>query len=122
VGLCRSTTNLNRLPGWEPGSWGYHGDDGHAFNNSGMGQPYGPTFTAGDVIGCGIDFTVETLFYTHNGADLGSPSSTLGDAIDDLYPTVGLRSMGERVRANFGKEDFMFDIEHYKRFVACRLC
>ncbi|RIB10980.1 hypothetical protein C2G38_2104735, partial [Gigaspora rosea] len=34
-------------------SWGcaYHGDDGHFFC-SGSVKPYGPTYTAGDTIGC----------------------------------------------------------------------
>ena len=51
IGLADGKVNMNRLPGWEDKSYGYHGDDGHSFCSSGNGQPYGPTFTTGDVIG-----------------------------------------------------------------------
>ena len=51
IGLADGKVNMNRLPGWEPHSYGYHGDDGNSFCSSGNGQPYGPTFTTGDVIG-----------------------------------------------------------------------
>lgn len=32
---------------------------------------------------------------------------------DDIYPTIGLESVGEHVHVNFGKEPFMFDIMEY---------
>ena len=57
--------------GWEKNSYGYHGDDGHSFCSSGTGKPYGPTFTTGDVIGCGINLIDNTCFYTKNGINLG---------------------------------------------------
>jgi len=55
IGLSHVTWGINRLPGWDKGSYGYHGDDGNAFCGSGQGQVYGPTFTTGDVIGCGLN-------------------------------------------------------------------
>lgn len=30
-----------------------------------------------------------------------------------LYPTVGMRTVGEIVEANFGQREFLFDIEEY---------
>ena len=57
--------------GWEPDSWGYHGDDGHSFCCSGTGKPYGPMFTTGDTIGCCLNFRDGTAFYTKNGKHLG---------------------------------------------------
>ncbi len=71
VGLSAQGVNMNRLPGWDKHSYGYHGDDGHSFCSSGTGQAYGPTFTTGDVIGCGINLVDGSCFYTKNGHHLG---------------------------------------------------
>lgn len=108
VGLCAQGVNMNRLPGWDKHSYGFHGDDGHSFCSSGTGQPYGPTFTTGDVIGCGLNLVDGTCFYTKNGHHLGIAFT---DLPSQLYPTVGLQTPGEVVDANFGQEPFMFDIE-----------
>ena len=51
IGLADKSVNMNRLPGWEKDSYGYHGDDGNSFSSSGNGKKYGPTFTTGDIIG-----------------------------------------------------------------------
>lgn len=90
IGLSAENVNMNRLPGniisnemfallwslcfstgWDKHSYGYHGDDGHSFCSSGTGQPYGPTFTTGDVVGCGINLIDGVCFYTKNGHNLG---------------------------------------------------
>lgn len=47
VGFCTADVNMDRLPGWEPQSYGYHGDDGNAFRSDGKGRQYGPTFGTG---------------------------------------------------------------------------
>jgi hypothetical protein len=57
IGVSHRSVSLSRLPGWEVNSWGYHGDDGRAFASRGTGESFGPTFTTGDVVGCGIDWT-----------------------------------------------------------------
>ncbi|SCV71321.1 BQ2448_2909 [Microbotryum intermedium] len=128
IGFSHRNVSLSRLPGWEDYSWGYHGDDGRAFCCLGTGEPYGPTFTTGDVIGCGIDWTGmprESMkerhrpkdadkkggaraFFTKNGEFLGYAFSNLHG---NLYPSVGLRTPGEIVKANFGAESFCFDID-----------
>ena len=38
VGLSAQGVNMNRLPGWDKHSYGYHGDDGNSFCSSGTGQ------------------------------------------------------------------------------------
>ncbi|XP_033914413.1 ran-binding protein 9-like [Acipenser ruthenus] len=112
IGLSAQGVNMNRLPGWDKQSYGYHGDDGHSFCSSGTGQPYGPTFTTGDVIGCCVNLINNTCFYTKNGHSLGIAFT---DLPPNLYPTVGLQTPGEVVDANFGQHSFVFDIEDYRR-------
>uniref|UniRef100_A0A672U9Q4 RAN binding protein 9 n=1 Tax=Strigops habroptila TaxID=2489341 RepID=A0A672U9Q4_STRHB len=104
IGLSAQGVNMNRLPGWDKHSYGYHGDDGHSFCSSGTGQPYGPTFTTGDVIGCCVNLINNTCFYTKNGHSLGMEKHYLG-----------LQTPGEVVDANFGQHPFVFDIEDYMR-------
>uniref|UniRef100_A0A665U2P6 RAN binding protein 9 n=1 Tax=Echeneis naucrates TaxID=173247 RepID=A0A665U2P6_ECHNA len=113
IGLSAQGVNMNRLPGWDKHSYGYHGDDGHSFCSSGTGQPYGPTFTTGDVIGCCVNLINNTCFYTKNGHSLGEHCLSLLQP--NLYPTVGLQTPGEVVDANFGQHPFVFDIEDYMR-------
>ncbi|XP_028141566.1 ran-binding protein 9 [Diabrotica virgifera virgifera] len=117
IGLSAQGVNMNRLPGWDKQSYGYHGDDGHSFCSSGTGQPYGPTFTTGDVIGCGVNLIDSTCFYTKNGHYLGT---AFRDLPPNLYPTVGLQTPGEVVDANFGQEPFVFDIEDMMRELRSR--
>ncbi|CAF0743277.1 unnamed protein product [Didymodactylos carnosus] len=110
IGLSTSEVNLNRLPGWDKGSYGYHGDDGHSFCSSGSGIVYGPTFTTGDFVGCCVNFLDNTCFYTRNGYNLGT---SFKDIPTEIYPTVGLQTPNEAVEANFGLMPFKFDIEKY---------
>lgn len=112
IGFCCAENNLERLPGWDANSWGYHGDDGHFFAGSGTGREYGPSFTTADVVGCGVDFADGSAFFTKNGKFLGTAFKGI-DPGKTLYPSVGLRTLGEKVTVNFGHEPFVYDIEQY---------
>ncbi|VDM95245.1 unnamed protein product [Thelazia callipaeda] len=116
IGLCERNVDLNRLPGWDRASYGYHGDDGNFFCSSGTGHPYGPTFKMNDVIGCGIDLVRKSIFFTKNGRNLAEHLNS-GVAIKDvpnvvdLYPMVGLQKHGAIADSNFGQLPFMYDID-----------
>ncbi|RUS75825.1 hypothetical protein EGW08_016417 [Elysia chlorotica] len=112
IGLSAQGVNTNRLPGWDKLSYGYHGDDGNSFCSTGSGQPYGPTFTTGDTVGCCVNLIDNTCFYTKNGVGLGIAFNNLPP---NLYPTVGLQTPGEVVEANFGQSPFVYDIEDYMK-------
>jgi hypothetical protein len=64
------------MPGWDPETWGYHGDDGHKFSNSGMGDSYSETYGIGDTVGCGVD-NERRIFFTKNGKHLGNMATLL---------------------------------------------
>ena len=74
IGFSGSKVALSRIPGWEPDSYAYHGDDGQIFSNTTSGKSYGPKFGTLDVIGCGINFRTRTAFFTKNGHMLGMSS------------------------------------------------
>lgn len=97
IGLSAHGVNVNRLPGWDKHSYGYHGDDGHSFCSSGTGQPYGPTFTTGDVIGCGVNLVDNTAFYTKNGHHLGIAFTDLPVSHSSIRPKAA-HAGAERVR------------------------
>ncbi|ORY44413.1 SPRY-domain-containing protein [Rhizoclosmatium globosum] len=112
IGCCTKDVNLDRLPGWDPGSYGYHGDDGFLFESTGKGKPYGPTYTKGDTIGCIVNFMDNTMSFTKNGILIGVAFRDLKPDVP-LYPTVGFRTHGESMQINFGETLFKFDIEGY---------
>ena len=67
IGFSGAKASLEKFPGWEPESWAYHGDDGKSWCCHNNGKPYGPTFTTGDIIGCGVNFMTGCAFFTKNG-------------------------------------------------------
>ena len=69
MGCSNKHVDLDRLPGWDPPSWAYHGDDGKAYAGN-TGKLYGETFGTGDVIGCQISFE-DGVSFTKNGISLG---------------------------------------------------
>ncbi|KAJ3317492.1 Ran-binding protein 9 [Boothiomyces sp. JEL0866] len=89
VGLSSHNKTSTKLPGVEDGTFGYFAQDGKKYNVK--NSSYGPTYTTGDVIGSFKDFP------------------------DVLYPCVGIRTPGEIIKANFGREEFKFDITQYIR-------
>jgi len=110
LGFSGPKVALSRIPGWEPDSYAYHGDDGQVFSNTTSGKAYGPKFGTLDVVGCGINFRTNTAFFTKNGHMLGTAFRDLKPNMQ-YFPTVGMKKPNETVRANFGQEPFAFDID-----------
>ncbi|GIL63043.1 hypothetical protein Vafri_17192 [Volvox africanus] len=108
IGFADKSFKLTRQPGWEAGSFGYHGDDGKKFIGLGNGEDYGPTFGTGDTVGAGIHLGRQELFFTKNGTKLKVAYRPVRAG---LYPTIGLHSKGETVLVNFGQKPFVFDLE-----------
>ncbi|THW69681.1 SPRY-domain-containing protein [Aureobasidium pullulans] len=109
IGFSGPKASLNRLPGWEPESWAYHGDDGFSFSCTASGKPYGPKFAAWDVVGCGVNFETGSAFFTKNGVFLGEAFHNVRG--DKLYPSVGMKKNNEHLRVNFGSDPFVYDID-----------
>ncbi|KFA75635.1 hypothetical protein S40288_05948 [Stachybotrys chartarum IBT 40288] len=113
VGFSTKAPHLERPVGWEPESWGYHGDDGRAFPGQNVGRTYGPKFHYGDTIGCGVNFHDNTAFFTKNGVRLNVAFHDI--AKGKLYPAVSLKKPNEQIRANFGESPFMYNIDDIVR-------
>ena len=79
IGVGPSDYALNRHPGWDMHSVGYHSDDGglfHSFDYYSR-RNFGPTCAVGDVMGCGVvfeDFAGHAMvWFTKNGRVVGRP-------------------------------------------------
>lgn len=109
LGLATEEFQLDKIPGWVADSYGYHGDDGQAFHNSGQGKPWGPRYTAGDVVGCGINFQTGEVFFTKNGEFLGVAYK--GAKLNKYWATMGFRNPKAKARVNFGAAPFKFNFQ-----------
>ncbi|XP_015226162.1 PREDICTED: SPRY domain-containing protein 3-like [Cyprinodon variegatus] len=105
VGLVPPSHKLEHQPGWLPHSVAFHADDGKLYNGSTVGQQFGAKCCRGDRIGCGISFDSDdgqiTVFFTKNGEEIGRVDIP---ASDDLYPAVGMHSLGEEVVLDLNAE------------------
>ncbi|KAK5948397.1 hypothetical protein OHC33_010571 [Knufia fluminis] len=113
VGFSSSFFSLERLPGWEPQSWAYHGDDGKIYD----GQPNGHTYRSGfgerDIIGCGIDFNKGSAFFTKNGHDLGVAFKDINFPSTPIFPCIGMKKHnGILISVNLGQGPFVYDVRN----------
>ncbi|KAL2143086.1 hypothetical protein VTI28DRAFT_365 [Corynascus sepedonium] len=117
IGFASKDTSTSRAPGWEPDSWGYHGDDGHSFASQNVGKAYADTFGVGDTVGCLINFRLNHALFTKNGRELpiAFKNVPFKDVKGKLYPIVGLKKKEDHIMANFGQRPFMFDIDGYMK-------
>lgn len=111
IGLTHSSSTTHTHPGHSPNTWGYHSDDGLAWeegdivdsNNNYQLPPYG----VGDTVGVGVNFETKTAWLTKNGKLLGSPWCMMEGR---LWPVVGVGERGTEVSVNFGDggKEFMW--------------
>eukprot|EP00941_MAST-03F_sp_MAST-3F-sp1_P002539 g2539.t1 len=121
VGFTNHDFPLIKYPGTEVGSYGYRSEDGKKSGDISGDETYGPSYTTGDIVGCGINFCKQTIFFTKNGNHLGTAFSNI-PGILTLYPTVGLHSPNERICFNFGEKPFRYDIENLRRIQHRTVC
>ena len=107
VGVASGELSLNRFPGCERASYGFHGDDGRCYINGSRGDAYSSAFRRGDIVGCGVIVSRGELFFTRNGEQLPIVARGLAGP---FHAVVGLHSLGESIRANFGRTPFAFDV------------
>lgn len=111
IGLCERKVKLSKMPGSEHGSYAYHGDGGHIFEMPTVcGSSYGPKYGTNDTIGCCWDLVDNVVFFTKNGEKLGP---AFRDLSGELFPVIGMQSIGGQIEANFGSSAYSFDIESY---------
>ena len=65
-------------------------------------------------MGCGILMDRKEIFYSKNGALIGTAFRSVEGSEDDLYPCVTLSSISHHVEANFGSKQFAFDMEGHR--------
>ncbi|KAI8332936.1 hypothetical protein BC941DRAFT_435826 [Chlamydoabsidia padenii] len=123
IGFCGEYSRLDRLPGCDEYSWGFHGENGSLTGGS-TGQTkrrkYEACFGVGDTIGCGIDFSNNTLFYTKNGIYLGTAFWNINGK--HIYPFIGFKNPGDKITANFGQgSSFIFDIGQHRKGITDQL-
>jgi len=106
IGFAPGNFASNKMPGEETRSYGYSSRNGKMYSN-GVYLSEGPTFSKGDIIGCGYIKQSKEMFFTKNGENLGSRFTNVAR---NLFPTIGMDSMSTVV-VNLGKRDFIFKVE-----------
>ena len=109
IGLTVDGSLLSRMPGWDEHTIAYHSDDGKFYYNCTSTDDYGPSFGTNDVVGCGLDLSDMSVFFTKNGKFLGVVQCNLPEMT--WYPTIGTHSKNEMVQVNFGQDPFVFQLE-----------
>lgn len=112
IGFCGLSGGEKRMPGWFKGSWGYHGDDGKFFIESGSGatpsSDFGDSgrFKSGDVVGVCMNVNTGQGFCTRNGKKLKMgklPAQRWGTSVHRANFIVGNAFKGHEKSFMYGK-------------------
>ncbi|KAF1993817.1 hypothetical protein P154DRAFT_449259, partial [Amniculicola lignicola CBS 123094] len=102
VGFGAQSAGLSSRPGMNEDTWGYHSEDGGIFNYPvGTTSYTNGTFGTGDVIGCCVDPTLGTAYFTKNNEKLDEGFAGIKGRV---FPMVGLACAGSEVRVNFSSK------------------
>ncbi|CAB5100845.1 unnamed protein product [Rhizophagus irregularis] len=106
MGLATKKYPLNRLPGCNTHSVGFHSDKGRIFHNEKYsGSKYAEKWgEVNDVIGCGYCPKTGQVFFTMNGNYLGIAYTGL---FHNWYPTIGSNGVCS-LKVNFGQKEFKY--------------
>ncbi|CAG9975205.1 unnamed protein product [Clonostachys byssicola] len=79
IGLGRGGCDVERMPGWDPDTWGLYSGNGGLYHNNGLHRHTSSEreFGAGDTIGILVDTLVGKVFYSKNGKHFTSHAFTL---------------------------------------------
>lgn len=111
IGLCTRPYPIFRMPGWNKFSVGYHSDDGHKFcDDATGGQPFGPSWTVGDTVGCLYSPETGNVTFTLNGIVVGQAFSGL--VRHHYFPSIGADGPAQ-IQVNFGRQPFKYPIENW---------
>lgn len=130
IGLASTLYPLHRHPGWNKGSVGYHADNGQLYYEQGHGEPFGPTCTTGDTMGCGVQFPPESdsgssFNSVAATSQLSDDSSSSSDEDDVQYDYDVTRDIDDLISYSseddsyysdeedlFGGDPFRVDLKH----------
>ncbi|KAI1715317.1 SPRY domain-containing protein [Ditylenchus destructor] len=110
IGLAHEWSDDKSFPGMQPDSYGldHFGNVMHDGNKIITAFP----FKAGQIVGCGVDFEREEIFFTNDGLIATVKVNLPVDC--PIYPALGISREGAW-KANFGQEAFAFNIkDHFK--------
>ena len=121
VGLANSQfPKHGRCVGGDVNSFGYMSKDGCLYHGDDtVGIHFGPTFTAGDVIGCGLVYPPLAadqgeILFTRNGEIIGVVELLDVGLLDvPWYPIVGL-NCEQAIEFNYGSQEFRFPILEFE--------
>lgn len=109
-----------RCVGGDVNSFGYFSRDGCLYHGDDtVGIHFGPTFTTGDVIGCGLVYPPLAadqgeILFTRNGEIIGVVELLDVGLLDvPWYPIVGL-NCEQQITFNYGNEEFRFPILEFE--------
>ncbi|CAB4478399.1 unnamed protein product [Rhizophagus irregularis] len=107
IGFATKNYSINRLPGCDIHSVGFHSDEGKTFHNEGYtGSKYAKKWgEVNDVIGCGYCPITGQIFFTMNGKNLGIAYASL---FYNWYPTIGSSNRFCSLNVNFGQKEFKY--------------